>query len=106
MPPRLSAPAPSGRVPRRDSYEKPSVLSATPPFFYRQSDEAIVEHYRVVASAADLPFFVYNLPQCTQVEITPDLMQKIKEKVPQLVGLKHSALDIAPIRKFLSLIHI
>ena len=47
------------------------------PFFYRQSDDAIVEHYRVVVSEADFPFFVYNLPQSTQVEITPDLMQKI-----------------------------
>jgi dihydrodipicolinate synthase/N-acetylneuraminate lyase len=75
-------------------------ICCVPPFFYRQSDDAIVEHYRVVASAADLPFFVYNLPQSTQVEITPDLMQKIKDKVPQLVGLKHSAPYIGPIRQF------
>jgi dihydrodipicolinate synthase/N-acetylneuraminate lyase len=75
-------------------------ICCVPPFFYKQSDDAIVEHYRVVASAADLPFFVYNLPQSTQVEITPDLMQKIKDKVPQLVGLKHSAPYIGPIRQF------
>ena len=75
-------------------------ICCVPPFFYRQSDDAIVEHYRVVASAADLPFFVYNVPQWTQVEITPNLMQKIKEKVPQLVGLKHSAPYIGPIRQF------
>ena len=37
-------------------------ICCVPPFFYRQSDEAIVEHYRVVASASVLPFFVYNLP--------------------------------------------
>ena len=70
------------------------------PFFYMQSDKGIVEHFRVVASASDLPFFVYNLPQATQVEITPDLMQKIQEKVPQLSGLKHSAPQIDPIRQF------
>ena len=75
-------------------------ICCVPPFFYRQSDEAIVEYYRVVASAADLPFFVYNLQQSTQVEITPDLMQKIKEKIPQLVGLKHSVPYIGPIRQF------
>ena len=75
-------------------------ICCVPPFFYGQSDDAIVEHYRVVASAANLPFFVYNLPQATQVDITPDLMQKIKDKVPQLVGLKHSAPYIGPIRQF------
>lgn len=66
-------------------------ICCVPPFFYGQSDEAIVEHYRIVAEAANLPFFVYNLPQSTNVEITPALMRKIQEKVPQLAGLKHSA---------------
>jgi N-acetylneuraminate lyase len=66
-------------------------ICSVPPFFYPQSDDAIVEHYRVIAAAADLPFFVYNLPQSTNVEITPELMKKIADKVPQLMGLKHSA---------------
>ncbi len=75
-------------------------ICCVPPFFYLQTDEGIVEHYRVVAAAADLPFFVYNLPQLTQVEITPDLMQKIQDKVPQLVGLKHSAPYMGFVRYF------
>ncbi len=54
------------------------------------TDEDIVEHYRVVAAAADLPLFVYNLPQVTQVEITSEHMAKIQENV-QLVGLEHSS---------------
>lgn len=75
-------------------------ICCVPPFFYRQSDEAIVEHYRVVAAAADLPFFVYNLPQSTGVEITPELMAKIQAKVPQLTGLKHSAPYMGYVRNF------
>ena len=75
-------------------------ICCVPPFFYRQNDEAIVEHYRVVAAAADLPLFVYNLPHSTNVEITPDLMRKIQERVPQLTGLKHSAPYIPYVRDF------
>jgi len=75
-------------------------ICCVPPFFYRQSDEAIVEHYRIVAEAADLPLFVYNLPSSTGVEITPQLMQKIQEGVPQLAGLKHSAPYIPYVRDF------
>lgn len=75
-------------------------ICCVPPFFYRQSDEAIVEHYRIVAAAADLPFFVYNLPQSTGIEITPELMAKIQEKVPQLAGLKHSAPYMGYVRSF------
>ena len=68
-------------------------ICCVPPFFYRQSDEAIVDHYRTVAAAADLPLFVYNLPQSTGVEITPELMAKIQDGVPQLRGLKHSSVN-------------
>ena len=77
-----------------------AAICCVPPFFYAPSDEAIVEHYRVVAAAADLPFFVYNLPHATGVEITPELMLKIQEGVPQLAGLKHSALTFANVRAF------
>ena len=60
----------------------------------------MVEHYRVVAAAADLPFFVYNIPKATGVEVKPDLMRKIQDQVPQLTGLKHSPMDITNIRTF------
>ena len=75
-------------------------ICCVPPFFYHQSDEAIVEHYRVVAAAAHLPLFVYNLPNSTGVEITPELMRKIQEGVPQLAGLKHSAPYVPYVRDF------
>ncbi len=75
-------------------------ICCVPPFFYLQSDDAIVEHYRTVAAAADLPLFVYNLPQSTGVEITPELMAKIQDGVPQLKGLKHSAVTFANVRAF------
>ena len=68
-------------------------ICCVPPFFYRQSDDSIVEHYRTVGAAAELPLFVYNLPQSTGVEITPELMAKIQDCVPQLKGLKHSSVN-------------
>ncbi len=78
-------------------------ICCVPPFFYKPSDAAIVEHYRIVAAATALPFFVYNLPQATGTEITLDLMQKIQEHVPQLVGLKHSAPLFSNVREFVKM---
>ena len=75
-------------------------ICCVPPFFYKPSDEAIVEHYRVVGAAGDLPLFVYNLPQATGTEIMPDLMKRIQDGVPQLTGLKHSALTFTNVREF------
>ena len=75
-------------------------VCAVPPFFYDVSDEAIVEHYRAIGAAAGLPLFAYNLPSSTGVEITPELMAKIQDGVPEVAGLKHSALDFTYIRDF------
>ncbi len=76
-------------------------ICCVPPFFFRASDDVVIEHYKRVADAADgLPFFVYNLPQLTQVETTPALMEKIVENVPNVMGLKHSAPNFADIRVF------
>ena len=75
-------------------------LCCVPPFFYRRDDDDIAEHYRIVAGAADLPLFVYNLPGATGVEIAPGMMAKIRDRVPQLAGLKHSALTFANVRTF------
>ena len=75
-------------------------ICCVPPFFYSQQDEAIVDHYKAVAEAANLPFYVYNLPQSTGVEITVDLMTKIKNSVPQLAGLKHSSINFQNVREW------
>jgi dihydrodipicolinate synthase/N-acetylneuraminate lyase len=76
-------------------------ICCVPPFFFRASDDTVIEHYKRVADAADgLPFFVYNLPQLTQVETNPPLMAKIVENVPNVMGLKHSAMNFSDIRIF------
>ncbi len=75
-------------------------ICCVPPFFYGRTDDAIAEHYRIVAAAADLPLFVYNLPQSTGVEITTSLMRKIQDRVPQLAGLKHSSQFFPAVRNF------
>jgi N-acetylneuraminate lyase len=72
-----------------------------PPIFFPSSERSRFEHYKAVADAAgDLPFFVYNLPQLTQVETVPALMEKFVRAIPTLKGLKHSAPSFADIRVF------
>ena len=75
-------------------------VCCVPPFFYATSDEQVVDYYREVGAAADLPLFVYNLPQATGVEITPDLLKRIQDEVPHLQGLKHSAPNFSNARLF------
>ncbi|SVC32053.1 uncharacterized protein METZ01_LOCUS284907 [marine metagenome] len=75
-------------------------ICCVPPFFYGQPKEAIAEHYRSVSESAGLPFFAYNLPSSTGVEITPDMMALFQERVPRMEGLKHSAFNFLYVREF------
>ena len=78
-------------------------LCCVPPFFYEVDDQAIIEHYRAVGAATELPLLLYNLPQSTGVEITPPLAAKIRDAVPTLAGLKHSGPIFEHIREFADL---
>ena len=80
-----------------------AAICCVPPVVYVPSEESLIEHYQRVADAADLPFFAYNLPQMCQFEILPSLMEKLQKAVPQLVGLKHSALNFSNVGIYASM---
>ncbi len=90
----------AARMAERAARAGVDAICCVPPFFYRVNDEEIAEHYRTVAAAAGLPLFIYNLPSCTGVEITPPLAARIRDNVPQLTGLKHSAPFIGHVRSY------
>lgn len=90
----------AARLAEHAAHQNVEAICCVPPFFYQQTDKNIAEHYRIVAAAADLPLFVYNLPQATGVEISPDLLRRIQETVPQLKGLKHSSQIFPNVKTF------
>lgn len=78
-----------------------AAVCCLPPLFFPTNQRSITDYYKSVADAAgDLPFFVYNLPQLTQVETVPALMEKLMREIPTLKGLKHSAHNFKHIREF------
>ncbi|MCC7546309.1 MAG: dihydrodipicolinate synthase family protein [Burkholderiales bacterium] len=78
-----------------------AAVCCLPPLFFRASQRSIVDYYKAVAEAGgELPFFVYNLPQLTQIEFQTPLMEKLQREIPTLKGLKHSACDITQIKVF------
>ena len=75
-------------------------ICCVPPFFYPASEEEAIEHFRLVAGAASLPFFAYNLPDCTGFTVTPEFAAKARDRVPELIGLKHSSHNLYHLREF------
>lgn len=66
-------------------------VAVVPPYFYKLSDEAIYEHFAAVARALpDYPIYLYNNPGVTPNVLTTDLVVRLANAFPNLIGLKDS----------------
>ena len=68
-------------------------LQVTPPsYLFRPDDDAMVEHFRRIHGECGLPILIYNVvPWCY---LSPDLLLRIMDEVPGVVGVKQSAGDM------------
>lgn len=64
-----------------------------PPNAYRANNDEVLAHYKEVAKAG-LPIIAYNNPFDTRVDLTPELLGRIADEVPQVVGVKEFSGDV------------
>ncbi len=69
----------------------------TAPFYTRISQAEIVEHFRIVHSALDLPLFAYDVPTAVHTKIPYETMLQLVS-VGLIVGVKDSSGDEANFR--------
>lgn len=67
-----------------------TAVSMIPPIYYSFGAAAIVEHYRAVLDAVDLPLIVYNIPQFTGTEFDVDSAGELLAD-PRVIGIKQTA---------------
>jgi len=60
------------------------------PFYLKPTDRGIYQHYFTIASEADLPIILYNIPQCTGVQLSWQMVEDLAQ-IPNIVGLKDSS---------------
>lgn len=75
---------------RRAQAAGASALSMIPPIYYSYGAWAIVDHYRAVIDAVDLPMIVYNIPQFTGTEFDVETAGELFGD-PRVIGIKHTA---------------
>ena len=68
-------------------------LQITPPhYLFRPDDDAMVTHFQEICTACEVPVLIYNVvPWCY---LSPDLLLRIMDEVPGVVGVKQSAGDM------------
>ena len=64
-----------------------------PPNAYRASDDEVIAHYKAVA-VVGMPMIAYNNPFDTKVDLTPKLVARIADEVPEVVAIKEFSGDV------------
>lgn len=66
--------------------------AVVPPYFYKLKDDALFDHFAAVVSAVpDFPIYLYNNPGVTPNVLTTELVVKLAEAFPNVIGLKDSS---------------
>jgi 4-hydroxy-tetrahydrodipicolinate synthase len=76
-------------------YEKlgADYLLVITPFYTKSNDNGIYEYFKLIASNINIPMLVYNVPSRTGVNISVDVLKKLKD-IPNIIGIKEATTDV------------
>jgi 4-hydroxy-tetrahydrodipicolinate synthase len=67
-------------------------ISAVPPYYYKNSEDMVIQFYKEIIESVDTPVYAYNNPATSRFTFTPDTVRKLQAL--GLAGLKDSPLDV------------
>ena len=67
-------------------------VGAVPPFYYKHTDEAVVEYYKAIIDAVKLPVYAYNNPETSRYTFNLKTIRTLQDY--GLAGMKDSPLAI------------
>jgi 4-hydroxy-tetrahydrodipicolinate synthase len=80
-----------------------SYLSVLPPFYFLAAQQHLLAYFSEIASAVDLPIFLYDNPVLTKNPIHPETVAELRRRIPSIIGIKESNQDCANLQAILSL---
>lgn len=76
----------------------------TPPYF-KLNDNELFNFYKRISEVVpnDFPIYVYNIPQCSGNDISYELMCRLFDKIPNIIGIKYSFNNDERTRRYCSI---
>ncbi|WP_297035974.1 dihydrodipicolinate synthase family protein [uncultured Enorma sp.] len=70
-----------------------------PPYYFELSPNSMEAYYDAIASASDGAIMLYNYPEFSGNDVTPDLALRLVERHENIIGYKDSVPDVAHTRR-------
>ena len=75
------------------------------PYYNRPTPRGLVEHYRAIAEAVDIPIILYNVPSRTGVNMLPETVARLAE-IGNIVAIKEASGSVDQVSAILDLCDI
>jgi 4-hydroxy-tetrahydrodipicolinate synthase len=72
------------------------------PYYIKPSQAGLVEYFATIGARTRLPLMIYHIPGRAAVSVTAATVERIAERTPTLVGMKHAANDLELLTELLS----
>lgn len=76
---------------------------ATPPYYFRYSQEELLAYIARLSGEIALPLWLYNIPSLTKVAFEPETVRRAAE-LPRVAGLKDSSFDMIYLKEVIGLV--
>lgn len=75
-------------------------VSVVTPYFLIPTDEEIVNHYKMIAENVDLPIIIYNIPKCTGMNLSAEVLRQLVH-YPNIKAIKDSSGNMDNLKAYL-----
>ena len=65
-------------------------VAVTPPYYYANAQDELLDHYRYISDRSGLPLWVYNIPQTVKIAVSPSTIFTLASE-GAVVGVKDSS---------------
>jgi len=82
--------------------EGADALLIVAPYYNRPTDEGLFRHFAAVAEAVTVPVVLYNVPLRTGVNVSNDVIVRLRRAFPNIVAIKHATGSVAGVTDLLA----
>ena len=72
------------------------------PYYWTLPEESLLNHYLEIAKNVEFPVLLYNFPELTGQDLTPEFVLKLVNRTQNIVGIKETVDSIGHVRSMIS----